>query len=140
MPRNFATRFNRLMSAGFLADGAPVGAQVVNNPATGAGPMFRMPPSRQDDQKRTTNRWQAYFTSNVVGLTMTVTLWIAQGLGTAVGATWVQVGPALAAIPQNRMVFLGGTIQDADVFVEVTLSALLGVGETANLLMEETEL
>lgn len=125
--RNFANRFHRQMVNGFVGDPAPADPMA-------AGLVWSMLLDRPDKPDRATGRFQGYFTSNVPGLTCTLTLWI-HGILT----DWVQVGAALAAVGQNVSFEVAGTIEDADAHVRVVPSAPLGVGETIDLWLEEID-
>lgn len=139
MPRNFLTRFMRTIAGPFAGDAAPGAAQVVNNPATGAGTLFRMAPTRPDDMRRATNGWQGYYTATGAWAgTLTLQLWVNAALGTTPG-DWVQVGTPLAGVPEARLFEANGYIEDADVFVQVTPSVATALGEDISLFLEEAE-
>lgn len=125
--RNFASRFNRQMTVGFAGDLPPADPMA-------AGTTFSMALVRQDKPDLATRAIQLYFTSNVVGLTAGLQLWI-HGAGT----DWVAVGAALAAVNQRVVVQAAGIIEDALLFVQVTPSAPLGAAETIDLYIEESE-
>lgn len=135
MSRNFGARYWRTIAGPFAGDAAPVGAQVANNPATGAGILFRAGVTVGDLSKITT-RLQGYFKSSVAGLTVTGQLYVAAAAGTGAG-DWIAVGDPLAAIPQNRLFVSAGFVGDADVVIGLTPSVALIGGDTLDLYLEE---
>jgi len=136
--RYFASRFRRLMTAGFAGDAAPAGGQVLNNPTTGAGVLFRMAPRLHADPSTRTKRLQGYLRSNVVGILCDLQLWISAGDGTAAN-DWIAVGDPDFNVPVRRLWESAGLIMNPDAFVQITPSVPLGAGETLEFLAEESE-
>lgn len=127
MPRNFATRFHRVI----LGTGFPL----ADPPPPTAMPMFDMWPVRSDERREPSKRIQTYFASTVLGYTLDMRLYIQAGDGSL---DWIEVGMPLLAVPANRLVFLAGQIEDSMAYIRLT-GAAMAIGQQADLYCEEAE-
>ena len=137
--RDFAVVFRRVIDGPFAGDAAPVGAEIVNDPTSGVGALFRMELGRRDATQALTRRFQGYYTAVGFAGTLTLELWINSGSGT-IPNDWIAVGdPAVppVAIGPNRLFQTCGLTEDADAFVQVTPSAPLILGESITIFLEE---
>jgi hypothetical protein len=139
MPRDFALRYRRVIAGPFAGDPAPAGALALNDIVTGAGVLFRMRTARPDYFASSTFRLQGYLTSSVVGLTVTMQLWISSGLGTDPASDWIAVGDPLTSMPLSKLFDACGQTEDADSFIQLTPSAPLILGDTLTLFQEEVD-
>lgn len=138
--RDFASVFRRAIAGPFAGDAVPGAAQVVNVPSTGVGTLIRLPLARVDKPDKAVRFVQGYL-KNVAGAfagTFTLTLWINAALGTTPG-DWIQVGPALAAVPLLTLFQSAGPIQDADAFIQVVPSVATLAGQDLELYLEGIE-
>lgn len=133
MPRNFATRFRRVIPDPFVGDAVPVVA-TGNNPVTGIGEAFLMSPVRLDEHRKPTRLFQGYYTAVGFAGTLTLQAWINSGAG-----DWIQFGTALAAVPALRLFEATGQTEDATMVLQVTPSVPFGAGESVTLYLEEAE-
>lgn len=134
MARDFS-RFRREIAGIFAGDLAPVGAQVINVPATGVGNLFRMQLRRPDDVVRRTRTFQGYYRVTNFAGTLTLVAWVAAGDGTGAG-DWIQVGAGLAAVPILTL-FEGTLTEDADLVLQVTPAPAMIAGDVVEIFLEE---
>lgn len=138
MARSLGVSFRRAIAGPFAGDAPPVGAQVVNVPATGVGVLYRLPLGRRDDPGQAVRRIQGYYTAVGFAGTLTLQGWIAAGDGTAAG-DWIQYGLPLPLVPALRLFETVANHEDADLVVQVTPSVPLILGESLLIYLEEIE-